>query len=73
MTKDIDIKVAARSAANRRLREEFAARYRELLIEEHERVGATYRPRLTDEERAEQQVADLFTKFPALKTKYAVE
>lgn len=62
-----DDKVAARSAAARRLREEYADRYRELMIEEHEKRGVEYQPRLTDEEKAERTVKDLLARYPNLR------
>lgn len=42
----------ARRKADQRLRTEFQERYLELMQEEHKRMGLTYAPRLSPEERA---------------------
>lgn len=57
----------ARAAATKRLIEAHSDEYRTLMDEEHKARGVEYKPRLTDEERARQQVLDLFAKHPTLK------
>lgn len=45
----------ARRKADQRLRAEFQERYAVLMQEEHEKMGLTYSPRLSAEEREEQK------------------
>lgn len=61
------LKREARAVAHKRLAEAHADELRALMVEEHEKRGVEYRPRLTEEERARQQVLDLFAKHPSLK------
>ena len=60
-------KQQARDAATRRLIETHEDEFRTLMREEHEARGVEYKPRLTAEERARQQVLDLFAEYPHLK------
>lgn len=57
----------ARRAAERALREAHAEEFRALLEAEHEARGVEYRPRLSEEEKAEQTVKDLLAQFPQIK------
>lgn len=66
-TGGVDGKVAARSAAARRLREAHPEEYRNLMVEEHEARGVKYTPRLTAEERASVEVQRLLREFPDLR------
>lgn len=64
---DVQKRRAAYSAAETRLREENAARFRELVNEEAEKRGVTYVFRKTEEERAAATLADLLAKHPNLR------
>lgn len=52
-------KAEARTAAEKRLREAHADEMRQYMIEEHESRGLDYRPRLTKEERAREDILRL--------------
>jgi hypothetical protein len=65
-----DPKREAYSAATTRLRDEFRQRFNELLIEEMGKRGVNWSPRPTEEQKAEQEVADLLARFPELREKF---
>lgn len=55
---------AAYSAAETRLREKYADEFRALVTEEATNRGVEYVFRLTEEEKARKQLADLIAKYP---------
>lgn len=57
---------AAYSAAEARLRENHLDEFKALVNEEAASRGVTYVFRMTDEERAAQQLRDLLAKYPGL-------
>jgi hypothetical protein len=57
---------AAYSAAETRLRENHAEEFRTLVTEEATARGVEYVFRLTEEEKAAKQLADLLAKYPGL-------
>lgn len=62
MTTEQDIaksKAEARTAAEKALREAHADEFRALMVQEHEARGLEYRPRLTKEERAREEIVRL--------------
>lgn len=61
------LKAQAREAAISRLCKLHEDELRDLMKEEHEARGVEYKPRLSSEERARQQVLDLFDQYPGLK------
>jgi Zn/Cd-binding protein ZinT len=63
---EVQKKRAAYSAAETRLREKYAAEFKEMVNEEAAARGVTYTFRKTEEERAAAQLADLLAKHPNL-------
>lgn len=63
-------KSEARTAALRRLREAHAEEYNTYLGEEMGARGIEWTPRLTDEQKAAKQVADLLSQYPELKAQF---
>ena len=61
----------AYSAAQTRLREEFKSDYNRIMAEEMRKRGIDWSPRLTEEEKAAKQVADLLAQFPSLREQVA--
>lgn len=58
----------AYNRATKRLREQFPDQWNVFIGEEYEKEGLTYRRRLSEEEKAEQTVADLLEKYPSLRS-----
>lgn len=63
----------AYGAATTRLREQYRTEFDALYSQEAEALGVDYKPRPTPEQQAEQQLAELFEKFPHLREKVAAE
>lgn len=57
----------AYSAAQTRLREENRDAYNRIMAEEMQARGIDWAPRLTEEEKAAKQVADLLAQYPSLR------
>lgn len=57
----------AYSAAQTRLREENRDAYNRIMAEEMRARGIDWAPRLTEEEKAAKQVADLLAQYPSLR------
>lgn len=60
---------AASRAADKRLREAHLDEYNKYKSEEAKARGIEWSPRLTDEQKAEKQYADLIAKYPHLAGK----
>jgi len=59
--------------ATKRLREEQRDRFRELQIEEAQKLGVDYKPQPTKDEKAEAMLAALLAENPALKARLVDE
>lgn len=55
------------------LRDEYRDRFNALYSEAAEALGVEWKPRLTEEQRAEQQFKELLTAYPHLADKIAAE
>lgn len=66
-----DPKRAAYSKATTRLRDAHRDEFNDLLKEEMASAGIEWSPRPTEEQKAEQEIAELLTKFPELKNRFA--
>ena len=69
-TTEPDPKRAAYSAATTRLRDEQREAFNVLLKEEMAKRGIEWSPKPDEKQKAEQQVADLFEKYPDLRVKF---
>jgi hypothetical protein len=58
---------AAYNAANGRLRDAHRDEFNSYYAEEAKKRGQEWEPKLTPEQKAQQQVTDLFAEFPALR------
>lgn len=61
----------AYSAATKRLREENRDTFTKLYIEEAKKLGVDYKPKPTEEEKAEAQLAEILAAHPHLRDKVA--
>lgn len=61
----------AYSAASARLREEHRKQFDALYVEEAAKLGVEYKPKPTEEEKAEQQLRELLAQHPNLRSKIA--
>lgn len=68
---DADLRSQAYNTATRLLRDRHRDEFTELVKAEAEKLGVTYTPRLTAEQRAEQKMQALLEEFPNLKAKVA--
>lgn len=61
---------ASYSAATTRLRDEFRSRFNELMAEEMRNRGQEWKPRATDEQKAEATIQELLDKYPDLAVRF---
>lgn len=66
-------KAAARNRAQNALNTKYREELQSLTKAEFEADGLTYKPKQTEEEKAEQKMRDLLAQFPELATKVSVE
>lgn len=64
---DTQLKAQARAAAAKALAEQYPDAYKKAMLKEHEARGVEYKPRLSAEERAAQQVAALLEQYPGIR------
>lgn len=60
----------AYSAATTRLRKENPTLWNEVLADEYRKAGIEWKPRLTEEEKAKQQIAELLAAHPSLLSEF---
>lgn len=65
------VKNALYSSALQEIRNRHSDEFVDLLVDSYAEYGLVYKPRLTEEQKAEQQVRALFAANPALAAKFA--
>jgi hypothetical protein len=60
----------ARSNAEKELRDHHPDEWAQLMTTHHQRLGVTWNPRLTDEQKAAKQVETLFENYPEVRDQF---